>query len=163
MMAASTYRMDRVYALRALGRLFCLAAVLVLVSVVGLTVAGGGGLRVVWYVLGGTGIALVGLGVLVAGVPPLVLRLDDDGYRLGRLGGSGVRSGSWTEVDDVHTHEEGALRGRGAMLITLASGETSRVPLVLVLRRADALQAELSDRLSAAHGYRRWTPPPPED
>lgn len=159
-MASSTYRMDRVYAVRALGRMFCLAAALVLVSVIGLAVAGGGPLRVLWYVLGGTGVALVALGVLIAGVPPLVLRLDDHGYRLGRLGGSGVRSGSWAEVDDVHTHGADAVRAHGAMLITLAGGETSRVPLVLVLRRADSLQAEVSARLSAAHGYRRWTPPP---
>jgi hypothetical protein len=160
-MNVSTYRMDRVYAVRALGRMFCLAAGLVLGSAVGLAVDSRGSLRVLWYLLGGTGIAVVALGALVAAVPPLVVRLDADGYRLGRLGGSGVRAGSWTDVDDVHTHDDGVSRSGEAMLITLASGGTSRVPLVLVLRRADLLQSEVSTRLNQAHGYRRWTPPEP--
>jgi hypothetical protein len=160
-MTVSTYRMDRVYAARALGRLFCVAAGLVLVSAIGLAADGHRSLRVLWYLLGGTGIAAAALGALVAAVPPLVVRLDADGYRIGRLGGSGVRSGSWTDVDDVHTHADGTSRAGGAMLITLTSGGTSRVPLVLVLRRAESLQGEVSARLNQAHGYRRWSPPQP--
>jgi hypothetical protein len=157
--SGQAYRMDRAFGLRMFGRLACIAAVLVIASGVGLAVDGHGIWRVLWYLVGGTGLALVVLGLLLAGRPPLVVRLDDNGYRLGRLGGHGVRSAGWTDVDDVHAHDDAGSRGTGSMLISLKSGGSSRVPLSLLPRRADDLQAEVSDRLNKAHGYRRWSPP----
>lgn len=162
-MTRATYRMDRAFGLRMLGRLACVAAVLVVVSGVGLAVAGDGSLRVLWYLIGGTGIAVAALGVLLASRPPLIVRLDDNGYRLGRLSGGGVRSAGWQDVDDVHARDDSGTRNRGSMLISLKSGETSQVILSLVPRRAEALQSEIRDRLNQAHGYRRWSPPDASD
>jgi hypothetical protein len=154
----ATYRMDRAFGLRMLGRLACVGAVLVVVSGIGLAASGDGSLRVLWYLIGGTGVAVAALGVLLASRPLLVVHLDDNGYRLGRLSGRGVRSAGWKDVDDVHAHDDVDSRRAGSMLISLKSGKTSQVPLSLVPRRAEALQSEISDRLNQAHGYRRWTP-----
>ncbi len=152
----SYYRMDRAYSLRVFGRLACVAAALVVVAAVLLTIGGGGWLDVLGDVVGGFGLMIVAAGLVAVAVPPIVLRVDQVGYRRGRLGGTGIRSAEWRQVADVHTQEIAAAPGHPALVLHLDSGRTTRIPLSLVPRRSAELEHDVSERLNAAHGYRRW-------
>jgi len=123
------------------GVCFLVAAVAVLVAFLA------SGNVVTWVAVA---VALVAL--LVAGVtnlrPPVVLSLDDEGYRArGRHG-----RGSWKQVESVAVQD-------GQLRFTDGTGGTVAFPLALVDHRHRAdLVREVYDRLNTANGYRRFDP-----
>ena len=91
------------------------------------------------------------LGRLIV-VPPLLLEVSSEGYRLHHIRGGGVQEASWAEVATV---EGGGVGGGAVMSITLNSGQVTVVPLGLLGDRGGSAEREVHDRLNAAFGYRR--------
>lgn len=110
-----------------------------------------GPVRLAALVLGVLACVIIVWSVLQLVRPPMVVRLDDDGYRLGRIPGGGVRQADWHEVAGATARET----ERGYALVLDLGGRTSTVPLLLVAAKAVALQTEVSERLNRAHGYRK--------
>lgn len=149
--ATTVYRLDPRPGMRLFGLRFVLAAVLV---VVGWLLAGifddGPGLVAAW-VVGALAGLLVVVSVLLLVRPPAVVRLDDEGYRLGRVPQGGVRKARWRDVSRATTADT----IHGYALVISVGDETSTIPLLLVAARAGELQNEVNERLNRAHGYRR--------
>ncbi|UYM07615.1 hypothetical protein [Solicola gregarius] len=147
----TVYRLDPRPGMRLFGLRFVLAAVLVVVAWL---LAGvfddGAGLAAAW-VVGALAALLVVVSVLLLVRPPAVVRLDDEGYRLGRVPQGGVRKARWRDVSRATARD--SLHGY-ALVIEVGDG-TSTVPLLLVAARANELQHEVNERLNRAHGYRR--------
>jgi hypothetical protein len=143
---ATTYRWSRAYGVRLLGLALAVLGATFLV----MTLADRAG----WTVV------LVGLVAVVAAVvlarlvvwPPAVLVLTADGYRVRHLRGAGARAASWREVEGVQTR---TTSDGPAIVVELADGRTSVVPLALLGPRAGEAQREIHERLNTAFGYRR--------
>jgi hypothetical protein len=136
------FRWSRAHGLRIVGM------VLVVLAVVWLAAALAG--FAMWSVLLLVVVALAAVGCLLRLIvlPPLLLEVSSDGYRLHHVRGGGVEQARWAEVATV----EG---GGEIMSITLASGEVTVVPLSLLGDQGGAAEREVHDRLNAAYGYRR--------
>jgi len=147
---ATAYRLDQRHAIRLLGLRMVIAATLVFGAALALGVDAAAA-RVVGVCLGAGAVVAVGAGALVLLRPPVVVRLDDGGYRVRRVPECGVRAAGWLQVDRVDL-ELGPM-GQ-TLVIRLQSGESTSVPLVLMPRAAAALQREVHDRLDTANGYR---------
>ncbi|MGH3360262.1 MAG: hypothetical protein ACRDO7_15785, partial [Nocardioidaceae bacterium] len=147
----TTYRLDYRPGLRMFGIRFVLAAVLVVAAWL---CAGafdeGAGLVAAW-VLGLVAALIVVVSILLLVRPPVVVRLDGDGYRLGRVPRGGLRQASWREVTGVTAGNT----PYGYALVLRAGERTSTVPLLLVAANANRLRHDINDRLNHAHGYRR--------
>jgi len=140
------YRWSRAYGLRILG------VSVVLLAVVWLLAALSGFQS--WSLVGLAVAAVIAVGCLVRLVvlPPLLLEVSSDGYRLHHVRGGGVRQARWSEVRSV----EGGGGAEGAVMsITLENGRATLVPLVLLGAQGAAAEREFHDRLNAAFGYRR--------
>jgi MFS family permease len=109
--------------------------------------------------------ALVALGaVLVVGMvralvqivrQPVVLRMDRDGYRVGRQSGAtGVRHAPWRDVERVRREQRA---GREYVVVQLRSAGSTQIPVRAIAAPPDAWLADLDDRLNQAHGQRRLT------
>lgn len=149
--ASSVYRLDHRPGLRMFGMRFMLAAVLVVAAwlCAGLFESGAG--RVVALVLGGLA-ALIVIGSILRLIrPPVVVRLDSEGYSLGRVPQGGVRRARWSDVTQVTS----ARTEHGQSLVLSVGERSSTVPLLLVAARAYELQRDINRRLNDAHGYRR--------
>jgi hypothetical protein len=89
---------------------------------------------------------------IVAGIyafrPPVLLRLDAEGYRSRLRFASGRFAGSWTEVEDAEVAD--------GLLILTTSDATQAFPLRLVGRQRVQVLTAVSERLDAANGYQRW-------
>ncbi len=123
------------------------------------------GLAVVWVVAAMSGFAgwslvlltlaaaiTVGCVVRLIVVPPLLLEVSSDGYRLHHIRGGGVHEARWSEVESV----EGGGGVRGAVMsVTLTSGQVTLVPISLLGDQGASAEREVHDRLNAAFGYRR--------
>ena len=95
-------------------------------------------------------VVLAVAGYLVA-VPPAVLELSDQGYRIRNLRGGGTRAAAWKDVSSVTTGESVA----GPVLVLEGNGRApSVVPLELLGRRAAEAQDRVRELLDAAHGRR---------
>ena len=160
----SVYRLDFLHVLRLTGVRMIVAATLVVAAAVMLSFETTG-IRAIGYVAGAAAVVVIGVSVVLLLRPPVVLVLDATGYRVSRLRGSGLRgsglrgsglrTGSWAEVKRVENHTTGLGQ---SLVIELESGETTRVPLILVVREAGRLQLEVHERLNAAHKYRPYDP-----
>ena len=115
--------------------------------------AGGFGRTLGWVFLALT-LLLVAAAIWIMALPPLLVALTAQGFRLGRPAAGTVRRGHWATVSDVSTAQGPAGQ---QLTFTLESGQIGAVPLMLVPRRADELQREVHERLNAAHGYRPLT------
>ncbi|MBA2559127.1 MAG: hypothetical protein H0V07_04440 [Propionibacteriales bacterium] len=83
--------------------------------------------------------------------PPRVLELTEDGYRVHHLRGGGVAAARWAEVQSVDARSSAA----GAVLVVdLADGRSSVVPVSLLGSRAEEAQRDMHGRLNRAYGYR---------
>ena len=80
--------------------------------------------------------------------PPVVLRLDDDGYRSRTRAAHGLFSGRWLDVEDVTVAED-------VLVFRLVGGGEQQMPLGFFGREKTRLLREINERLNAAHGYRR--------
>ena len=140
------YRWSRAYGLRILGLSVVLLAVVWLLAALS-------GFQS-WSLVVMAVAALIAVGCLVRLVvlPPLLLEVSSDGYRLHHVRGGGVRQARWSEVRSV----EGGSGAEGAVMsITLENGRATLVPLVLLGAQGAAAEREFHDRLNAAFGYRR--------
>lgn len=140
------FRWSRAHGLRLIGVAFVLLALAWLVA----ALSGFAGWALVVLVL----LALAVLGGLVRFVlvPPLLLEVTNEGYRLHHIRGGGAERASWSEVAAV----EGGIGSTGAVMsITLTSGLVTVVPLAILGADGIAAEREVHDRLNAAFGYRR--------
>ncbi len=133
-------------------RALALAAALAIAGAVSIVVPLGGAVGTILVVVGV--VLLMGalvLGALAFAVPrrqQVVIRVDDEGYRVDASGG--VRQGDWASVTRVT-----ASAGR----LTLHRGENERVHLVSPAgptHEMDALGEAISRHLDANRGYRAF-------
>ncbi len=133
-LCVSTYRVDRAHAAVLSGVLLIAAGVLAFVAFV-LTSTVVAGLVVVLLLAAAYAVAR----------PPVIVRLDADGFRA-----RGVR-GRWDDVTGVRTEESTlVLEGEG--------GARHRIGLASVGRRSHELAREVHDRMNVARGYRPYEP-----
>ena len=81
--------------------------------------------------------------------PPVVLRLDDDGYRSRTRSARGLFSGRWLDVEDVTVADD-------VLVFSLVGGGEQRMPLAFFGRDKMRLLRDINERLNAANGYRRF-------
>ena len=146
-MNVTNYRLDRGVALATVGVCLVIAAVAVFLAFVltPLDVA----VRWIGYLAIVVAVTAL-LGALRFAVrPPVVLRLDDDGYRSRTRSPGGLFSGRWLDVEDVIVDD-------GVLCLTTTNGMVQRLPLGFVGRDRMRLLRDVHDRLNTANGYRRF-------
>jgi hypothetical protein len=143
----STYRLDRGVALVFVGGSLIVAAVAVLPAFM-LTPLDN---EARWL-----GVAAILVAVAASAValrfairPPVVLRLDDDGYHSRSRSAGGVFAGRWLDVDDVTVADD-------TLVFSLAGGGEQQLPLGFVGGDRMGLLRDVHDRLNTANGYRRF-------
>ena len=117
-----------------------------------------------WIVLVATGspawvkdfLAVVTIGLALAGVvfairPPVVLRLDKEGYHISFVRGAGNRDGAWV---DVTAADLKVVARAPSLVLTMTDGSTGAVPLTLLGKQQGDAQVRVHALLNAAHGYR---------
>jgi len=143
----STYRLDRGVALVTVGVSLVVAAVAVFIAFLLAPLESAA--RWVGY----AAIVVVVLSVLVALRfairPPVLLRLDAEGYRSRTRSAGGSFSGRWLDVEDVTV-------GDDVLSFSLVGGGEQRLPLGFVGADRMRLMHDVHDRLNIAHGYRRF-------
>jgi hypothetical protein len=137
--AATTYRLDRRFVLGSVG-----------VQVVGAGLAAMLAFFV-WDWIGLLAAALLLNAARLVLLPPVVVRADAQGVRLGGpLTGKPVRL-EWSHVDDVSI-------GSGQLVFTRGDESSVAFSLVHLGSRGDDFVRDVYDRLNAANGYRRFDP-----
>lgn len=148
---ASTYRWSRGSLLRLVGVVTVVLGLLWL----GVGVLSGWLHAEVGGVVGGVVAALTAAALATAcwliARPPRVLSLSSAGYRIWHLRGGGVPAADWSQVQSVDSR---ASEGGPVILVELADGRTSIVPVSLLGSRAREAQREMHERLNSAFGYR---------
>ena len=143
----STYRLDRGVALVFVGASLIVAAVAALPAFL-LTP-----LDTTWQWVGIAAILIAVAAVVVAlrlvVRPPVVLRLDDDGYYSRTRSAGGLFTGRWLDVEDVTVAD-------GVLVFSVAGGDERRLPLGFVGVDRMRLLRDIHDRLNTANGYRRF-------
>jgi hypothetical protein len=143
----STYRLDRGAALVTVG--VCLVVAAVAVFLAFLLAPLDNAVRWIGYLAIVVAVtALVGA-LRFALRPPVLLRLDDDGYRSRTRSSGGLFSGRWLDVEDVMVVDD-------VLCLTTTGGLVHRLPLGFVGRERMRLLRDMHDRLNAANGYRRF-------
>jgi hypothetical protein len=149
--ARSLYRVRRAYFVRAAGRSAIAAALLMLVVSGGLALSAPGWLVALLVVV--TTLALVLTAILAVSllVPPTLLQLDEEGFRVARRFTSGPRQAGWGDVRNAASQEgpEGWV-----LVIQLHDGQHTAVPLALADAQPVMVERDVRSRLDAAHGYR---------
>ena len=143
----STYRLDRGVALVFVGGSLIVAAVAVFPAFLLTPLEN----EMHWI---GVAAILVAVAALVVAVrvavrPPVVLRLDDEGYRSRTRSSGGLFSGRWLDVEDVVVADD-------VLVFTLADGGEQRLPLGFLGPDRMRLLRDVHDRLNTANGYRRF-------
>ena len=144
------YRWPRAHLVRTLGRLVVgLGALWLVVSVV-VAVADASG-AVAYGVLVVLSLVVLAIAGYLVAVPPAVLELSDQGYRIRNVRAAGTASAAWKDVRSVSTGESVA----GPVLVLEGNGRApSVVPLELLGPRAAEVEARVGELLDAAHGRR---------
>ncbi len=146
---SSRYRFSGPFVLRVLGLSLVAVAValLLLVALVAL-------LSLPAAVLG-TGVVLATVAVLavalVAGRRPVVVSLDEAGYRIRHVRGAGVRQAPWSQVEDA---DAATIAGERCVVLHLRDGRTSTVPVGVLAGNPDDFVRDLQQHLNRGHGYR---------
>lgn len=148
-LVCSDYRFSGPLVLRLLGVGLAVVGVLVL-ALAALTAAVGlpSALLDAGVVLAAAGVVALGL---VATRGPVVVRLDETGYRIRFVRGAGVRQGIWKDVEDVAAV---VVAGERCVVLHLRDGRTSTVPVGLLAGRSEDFVDDLRDHLNRGHGYR---------
>lgn len=81
----------------------------------------------------------------------VVVRLDEDGYRVRHVRGAGVRQAGWADVDDAAAV---LVAGERCVRLHLRDGRTTTVPVGLLDGRPDDFVRVLQGHLDRGHGYR---------
>ncbi len=149
----TSYPLARGLGARLIGRsLVTLAALVALVTLVGV-IAGAG-----WVP---AGVVTVVGAVLVAGWAWWLLRraralsLTTEGYAVRLLAGVGVTAAPWSEVSEATASSPG---GERCLVLTLADGRTTRLPMSALEADADVVAGDVLQRLRDAHTSRDATP-----
>jgi hypothetical protein len=143
----TTYRLDRSVALVTVGVSLVVAAVAVFVAF--LLAPLDGAVRWIGYAA-----IVVAVFALVSALrfglrPPVLLRLDDDGYRSRLRSVGGIFAGRWLDVEDVTVTDD-------VLRLALTDGGEQRLPLEFVRRDRMRLLQDVHARLNTANGYRRF-------
>jgi hypothetical protein len=142
----STYRLDRGVALMTVGICLVVAALTTFLAFVLMPLDSA--VRYIGYAAGVVAAFALVLASQYAFRPPVVLRLDDDGYRSRTRAAHGLFSGRWLDVEDVTVAED-------VLVFRLVGGGEQQMPLGFFGREKTRLLREINERLNAAHGYRR--------
>jgi len=108
------------------------------------------------WVLGLAALAVLGavaLGVALRQVP--AVRMDEDGYAVHWLRGSGVRHAAWGDVEEANTASQG---GVDCVLIRLRDDRTTTIPMVALAVPRDEFVSVLRDHLKRARPTRPLEP-----
>jgi hypothetical protein len=98
-------------------------------------------------------LAAVGLGVALRRVP--AVRMDDEGYAVHWLRGSGVRRASWAQVEEANT---AAQDGVDCVVIQLVDDRTTTIPMLALAVPRDEFVTALRDQLKRARPTRPLEP-----
>jgi len=144
---SSTYRLDRSVALVTVGVSLMVAAVAVFVAFLLAPLDG----AVRWIGYGAIVVAALALvsALRFALRPPVLLRLDADGYRSRTRSAGGIFTGRWLDVEDVTVSDD-------VLRLAMTDGAEQRLPLDFIRRERMRLLKDVHDRLNTAHGYRRF-------
>ena len=82
----------------------------------------------------------------------IVVRLDDDGYRVRFVRGAGVKEARWVEVEEAVTAE---VSGSPCVVLSLQDGRTTVIPMEAVAGDREAFVRDLQEHLQRGHGIRR--------
>jgi hypothetical protein len=137
--SVSTYRLDRRFVLTSVG-----------VQVIGAGLAAMLAF-LVWGWIGVVAIVLLLNAVRLLALPPVVVRADAEGARLGGPVTSRPVRVRWADVDDVGIE-------RGQMVFSRSDGSTVVFSLLHLGPRADDFVRDVYDRLNTANGYTRFDP-----
>jgi hypothetical protein len=142
----ATYRLAPALGARLVGRsLVTLAVLVVLATLVGdLTGLG-------WRLAGGVtgvGIVLVALWSYYLLRRAWAVRLTATGYVVRLLGGVGVTSASWAEVDEVAAASPA---GQPCLVLRLHDGRATRLPMAAIADDRDAFALDVRRRVRDAH------------
>lgn len=97
-------------------------------------------------ILGAVAVAALCIGAVYALRPPVVLRLDAEGYSSRVRFDSGRFVGAWRDVEEAGVAE--------GFLVMTTSGGQQAFPLRLVGRQRVQVLAAVNERLNVANGYR---------
>jgi hypothetical protein len=152
--ARSVYRVRRAYYVRALGRASLVAAAVLLLTTLCLSLPAPGLLTSALVLL--TAVALVVVAIVTVSVllPPTLLQLDPHGFRASRRYSSGRRQAPWADVASAASQE--GPQG-WVLVIQHRDGEHTAVPLSVLDASADAVERDVRSRLNESHGYRPLT------
>jgi len=131
----TTFRLDRGAALATAGIFVIVAAVLA-----------GAAFWTSSPILGAVAIAALGVAAVYSLRPPVVLRLDEDGYSSRVRFESGRFIGAWSDVE-----EAGVVDG---FLVLSMAGRQQAFPLRLVGGQRVQVLKSVNERLNDANGYR---------
>jgi hypothetical protein len=140
------YRLAPALGLRLVGRsLVSLAVLVVAASLFGLLFG------ISWLFAGG--VTVVGLVVVAAWAWYLLqraeaVRLTEQGYDVRLLGGVGTTSAAWGQVTEVVATSPG---GTPCLVIRLADGRGTRLPMTALAGDADAFARDVRERVRDAH------------
>ncbi len=143
----STYRLDRGVALVTVGVSLVAAAVAVFVAF--LLAPLDGAARWIGYASIVVVVLALSLALRFAVRPPVLLRLDAEGYRSRTRSPGWVFAGRWLDIDDVVVEDD-------VLVFRLSGGSEQMLPLHLFGAARLRLLHEIHDRLNAANGYRRF-------
>jgi len=143
----TTYRLDRSVALVTVGVSLVVAAVAVFVAFLLAPVDGAE--RWIGYAAIVVAVLALLMALRFALRPPVLLRLDDDGYRSRTRSAGGIFTGRWLDVEDVTVSDD-------VLRLALTDGGEQRLPLEFVRRDRMRLLKDVHDRLNTANGYRRF-------
>ena len=142
----TSYRLERGVALTSVGVCMVVAAVAVFIAFQLAPLASAA--RWIGYVA----IVVTVLALLMALRlirPPVILRLDDEGYHSRTRSEGGLFTGRWLDVDDVTVTDE-------VLVFSLVSGGEQQMPLAFFGPDRMRLLRDIHDRLNTANGYRRF-------
>jgi hypothetical protein len=81
-----------------------------------------------------------------------VVRLEDAGYRVRWVRGTGVTQARWTDVEDVVAT---TVAGERCVVLRLRDGRTTTIPVRMLGGNPDEFVKDLQSHLNTGHGYRR--------
>jgi hypothetical protein len=143
----TTYRLDRSIALVTVGVSLVVAAVSVFAAFL-LAPLDSAARWIGYAAIVVTVLALV-MALRFAIRPPVLVRLDADGYRSRTRSAGGLFTGRWLDVEDVTVTDD-------VLQLSLSSGGEQRLPLGFLGRDRMRLLRDIHDRLNTANGYRRF-------
>jgi hypothetical protein len=144
---SSTYRLDRGVAMMSVGICFVVAAVATFLAFMLMPLDNS--VRFIGYAAGVVAAIAIVVALHYVFRRPVVLTLDDDGYRSRTRSTQGLFSGRWLDVEDVKVADD-------VLVFSLVRGGEQQMPLGFVGRDKMRLLRDVHDRLNAANGYRRF-------